>query len=238
MGTPYPRGYVEDVLACEIENGFGSKSKGIAETLRYTVGSIVAAAKHVLTVRVEDGFNVAVSPTSGFHHAGYDFSGGFCTFNGLMAAAIHIHALGLAKRVLILDMDQHYGNGTDDIIKRKGITYIDHITACRSYDTASEAMSACDLFGSTQMISGAYDLVIYQAGADIHVDDPLGGLLTIKQMFIRDQRVFLGCKTHRVPLVWNLAGGYKRDAKGTIEPVLALHRQTMLACVAELLQKP
>jgi len=32
--------------------------------------------------------------------------------------------------------------------------------------------------------------------------------------------------------VWNLAGGYKRDAAGRIEPVLALHRQTMLECLA------
>ena len=33
-----------------------------------------------------------------------------------------------------------------------------------------------------------------------------------------------------IPVVWNLAGGYQRDEQGTIEPVLALHRQTMDIC--------
>lgn len=229
--------YVDGVLRCEIENGFGRKSPELAESLRYTVGSIVAAAKHVLTAPCKDGLRVAVSPTSGFHHAGYDFGGGFCTFNGLMAAAVRVHALGLAKRILILDMDQHYGNGTADIIGRLRIDYVDHITASDSYDTAEGAMRASDLYRSNKLtMDKKYDLVIYQAGADIHINDPLGGLLTTKQMRERDRNVFLGCSVHGVPIVWNLAGGYKRDAQGTIEPVLALHRNTMLACIWESLK--
>jgi len=128
--------YVDGVLDCQIANGFGSRSKAIADSLLYTVGSMVAAAQHVCT---EDEL-FAVSPTSGFHHACYGGGGGFCTFNGLLAAAVHVHNAGIADRILILDFDAHYGNGTENIIDRLGIDYITHITAGTSYKTAVEAL--------------------------------------------------------------------------------------------------
>lgn len=228
--------YVKDVMSGKIANGFGTTSRAIAKSLRYTLGSVVAAATHVLTAPHGQGLQVAVSPTSGFHHAGYDFGGGFCTFNGLLAAAVHVHALGLANRILILDMDQHYGNGTDNIIKKLGIDYVDHITASRSYRTAAQALACADLGANVGVRTGRYDLVIFQAGADIHVDDPLGGLLTTEQMIERDRAVFQGCAKYGIPLVWNLAGGYKRDAEGAIAPVLALHRNTMIECIKSKMQ--
>jgi acetoin utilization deacetylase AcuC-like enzyme len=69
------------------------------------------------------------------------------------------------------------------------------------------------------------DLVIYQAGADPHVHDPLGAVLTGAQMAKRDHAVFASFKGR--PLVWNLAGSYQRDVNGGIEPVLKLHRTTV-----------
>ena len=72
------------------------------------------------------------------------------------------------------------------------------------------------------------DVVLYQAGADPHIDDPLGGILTTEQMSARDRSVFE--KLGHLPMVWNLAGGYQEVAGETeaerIEPVLALHRET------------
>jgi len=221
--------YVDGVLSCQRSNGFGTKSPAIAASLRYTTGSMIAAAIHVLSNEVA-GLNVAVSPTSGFHHAAYSDGGGFCTFNGLLATAIHLHSLGLAKKILIVDMDQHYGDGTDDIILKLGIDYVDHITANKSYRTAVQALKCCELSSVQQQ---QYDLVLYQAGADIHVSDPLGGLLTTEQMRQRDRSVFRACARLGLPVVWNLAGGYQRDAKGGIEPVLALHRNTMTECIGE-----
>lgn len=231
--------YVNAVLACKIENGFGNRSAAVAATLPYTVGSIVAACKHVFTSTENGDMSVAVSPTSGFHHAGHGFGGGFCTFNGLMVAAIRVHGLGLleGKRILILDLDAHYGNGTQDIIDKLGIDYVDHITAVKSYNNASEAMRCANLYRhSKAWARGDYGLVIYQAGADIHIDDPLGGLLSTEAMGKRDADVFFACKARQLPLVWNLAGGYQRDRQGTLEPVLSLHRQTMLECVKRLLK--
>jgi acetoin utilization deacetylase AcuC-like enzyme len=174
-----------------------------------------------------------VSPTSGFHHAEYDCGNGFCTFNGLMVAAIKAHTLGLAKRILILDMDQHYGNGTDDIINKLAIGYVDHITAGKPYETATQALQCADLSANKGIRDKRYDLVLYQAGADIHIDDPLGGLLTTEQMIMRDELVFRGCAKYGIPVVWNLAGGYQRDADDGISQVLALHRNTMHQCIGQ-----
>ena len=56
-------------------------------------------------------------------------------------------------------------------------------------------------------------------------EDPLGGCLSTEQMRQRDRQVFESFKGK--PLVWNLAGGYQKDASGGIEPVLALHRNTV-----------
>jgi acetoin utilization deacetylase AcuC-like enzyme len=72
------------------------------------------------------------------------------------------------------------------------------------------------------------DLLIYQAGADVHVDDPLGGILTTEQMRQRDRLVFSIARAKNIPLAWNLAGGYQTP----VSKVVALHEQTMDACLA------
>ena len=222
--------HVDGVLDGTKENGFGNTNPDIAKSLPYTCGSMLAAAKYVVEESNGNrrvGPNFACSPTSGFHHAGYDYGEGFCTLNGLMVTAIEMQRLGLAKKILILDYDQHYGDGTDDIIKHLGIKNIKHITANKSYKTAEKGLR---LIHDLMLLEPhAYDLVLYQAGADIHVDDPLGGRMTTQEMYYRDARVFEACTMRGLPLVWNLAGGYQRDASGSIEPVLSLHRQTMEA---------
>jgi acetoin utilization deacetylase AcuC-like enzyme len=225
----HSKAYVDGVLDGKIENGFGNTNKGIAGSLQYSVGSLVAAAEFVLI----EGRRHAISPTSGFHHAGYNWGGGFCTFNALLVAALYAHEQGLAKRILILDFDQHYGNGTDDIIRHLGIDFITHITAVKSYETAKAAMAAFNLLENGILDKTRFDLVLYQAGADIHVDDPLGGLLTTAQMAQRDRNILLGCAARQIPVVVTLAGGYQRDLNGSIEPVLALHRETIRQCIQQ-----
>lgn len=61
---------------------------------------------------------VACSPSSGLHHAGYDWNHGFCTFNGLMVAAIELIEDHNVGRVGVLDFDFHQGDGTQGIIDR------------------------------------------------------------------------------------------------------------------------
>lgn len=66
------------------------------------------------------------------------------------------------------------------------------------------------------------DLVLYQAGADSHIDDSYGGRFTTEQFRRRDQIVFQKLSEMEIPVVWNLAGGYQEP----IEKVLRLHTIT------------
>ena len=68
---------------------------------------------------------------------------------------------------------------------------------------------------------------MYQAGADPHVNDPLGGDLTTEQMLERDRIVFKFAKNNNIPIVWNLAGGYQKD----FSKVLEIHENTLKACI-------
>ena len=126
--------FVDAVLSCRSANGFGNRSKEVAASLPYTSGAMLAAAREAL----RNG-RVAAAPCSGFHHAGYSNANGFCTFNGLMVTAMALHASGEVKRVGILDFDQHYGDGTDDIIDHLRIDWVEHFTAGRHFHLSAEA---------------------------------------------------------------------------------------------------
>lgn len=220
--------HVDFIMDCDKPNGFGNRDEAVAQSLLYTTGAMHDAAKHALVA------GVACAPVSGFHHAGWDFAGGFCTFNGLMIAALNLRDAGLVKSVGILDLDMHFGNGTENIIFTLGSrSWIEHYS--NSFHP-SEAEVFLRNLGPliTKMTErdGGLDLLMYQAGADSHVDDPLGGYLTSDQMRRRDRIVFETCRRLGVPVVWNLAGGYQRDEQDSIAPVLALHRATMEECVA------
>ena len=77
------------------------------------------------------------------------------------------------------------------------------------------------------MTTGPNDNVLYQAGADVHVDDPLGGVLTTEQMIERDQIVFEAARASEIPIAWNLAGGYQTP----LSKVVDLHVNTLRECV-------
>jgi acetoin utilization deacetylase AcuC-like enzyme len=218
--------YALGVLSGEINNGFGTNDPKVAQSCLYTVGGVVAAAEHAL----EKDILTACAPYSGFHHAEYDIGSGFCTFNGLVAAAYHVLSKNLANSELILDCDYHYGNGTDDILNRATNPYqgkIRHWTAGYVYHVP---MQADDFFIDLPKVldkNKNVDLILYQAGADPHVDDPLGGFLTDAQLARRDRLVFEKCKEYGVPCVWTLAGGYQDP----LEKVLKIHRATMAIAI-------
>lgn len=217
---------VDSILALEMKNGFGNCDPEVAASLPYTSGSMLAAAYYALEHRE----NVC-SPTSGFHHAGFDSAEGFCTFNGLMVTALALLESGEVKSIGIIDCDAHYGNGTDDILHYLRVTDVRHHTMGKHFHHASDVghqgKHFLDWLDRAIEDCKDVDLLLYQAGADPHIRDPLGGLLHEVTMAKRDHAVFAAFKGR--PLVWNLAGGYQRDANGGIEPVLKLHRNTVQA---------
>lgn len=219
--------YVQGVLGGQVKNGFGNRDLSVADALPFTSGAMLAAAREALSNGV-----VACAPVSGFHHAHWDHGGGFCTFNGLVVAAQVLRMEGAVQRVAILDLDQHWGDGTDAICRQLSLDWIEHHSAGRYRYESHQARAYLDKLPS--LVSGFMncDLLIYQAGADAHIDDPLGGWMTDAQLAERDRIVFEVAGDLGLPVAWNLAGGYQRDAEGGIEPVLTIHRRTMQACAA------
>jgi len=206
--------HVRAILDCRESNGFGNMSQAIAKTLRLTSGAMLSAAREAIV-----GRTIACAPVSGFHHAGYATSNGYCTFNGLIVTAMALKRDIPEIQIGIVDLDMHYGDGTDQLIQHHGLKWIEHFTAGKAYRRPSQVAG---LFRRLRDILNGMvscDLILYQAGADPHIDDPLGGFMTTEQMRERDQMVFSMLRGR--PIAWNLAGGYQ-----SMDQLLTIHSNT------------
>ncbi|HAS43982.1 MAG TPA: histone deacetylase [Microscillaceae bacterium] len=216
--------YVRGILRGNIKNGFDNKSKDVAKSLLWTTGSFASAAAHAYQ-HCESTF----SPTSGFHHACYDQAAGFCTFSGLTIAAILLKKRFGAKKIGILDLDSHSGDGTDQTLYKTG-----HEELVEHYSLGYEEVN---IYNNEQWLTDLPDLIrqrfsdcevlFYQAGVDCHIDDPQvdSGHFTTEQMAERERMVYTTCRALELPVVTNLAGGYQKP----IEKVVQLHNLTAIA---------
>lgn len=212
--------FISAVLANREPDGYGKRTGENLKQVLNANNCFMTAARYATNT----GAACVMAPVSGFHHAGPAYNGGFCTFNGLAAAAVTASKKGL--KVTILDFDDHFGNGTDDCLKGKRIpsSKISHYTFGRDVDLSGGKRFVQDLYDCLRQHVDLFkpDLVLYQAGADSHTNDRLGsGLLTTAMMATRDRAVFSSCLENKVPVVWNLAGGYQ-----DIDRVVELHMQT------------
>lgn len=214
-------GYVLGVLAGVVATGFGVPSTEVARQSTWTAGAMLAATENVLGAKAhkkvvpEAPYHelVACVPASGFHHAHYERGSGYCTFNALVLSILRAREFG-AQRVLILDGDAHYGDGTDTLLTRLQLPSdeVVHVTGVgrRWLPAFTEVLN-----------SGPWDLILYQAGADAHEDDPYGaGYLSDKEWMERDALVFESARHSDSPVVWCFAGGYNG------EKTLSLHART------------
>jgi len=219
--------WVNRVLAGEADNGFANRSLAVAESLPYTSGAMLSGARAAL----KNG-KLAVAPCSGFHHAEYAHPMGYCTFNGLMVTALALRADGV-KKIGILDLDMHYGNGTDHILQKVGNDgWCKHFTAGLTIEYPPQVNEFFNEWlpkALNELVK--CDIVLYQAGADPHIMDPYGGWMETDEMRRRDAIVFETLAAHKVPVVWNLAGGYQLAPGGAIPKVLEIHDNTMRECV-------
>jgi acetoin utilization deacetylase AcuC-like enzyme len=215
--------FVDDVLQLRRPNGFGSFSESVARSVLYNCGACYDA------VRVALSEGISASLTSGFHHAGPRSGRGFCTFNGLMVTAAQLLHEGHAARLAIIDCDYHYGDGTQAIIDQQGLA--DRVLHCsfgRNFRRPEQADAYLEAVTALrqQLRAFAPDAILYQAGADTHVNDPFGGLLTTEQMRLRDHTLFAIARELSIPVAWNLAGGYQVESDGSIPRVVELHLNT------------
>lgn len=221
--------FVRGVMSLKLMNGHGNRLKSVTDSCLWTVGSMVAASRSALT----DG--ITCSPSSGHHHSEYRESMMFCTYNGLIVAAQKMFAENLVDKVGILDLDYHWGNGTQDCIdKLKLHDRIKHWSFGGEYPVHNfnQGEFLNEIYAVLcGMKSDGCGLIIYQAGGDMHIDDPLGGVSTTEELRQRDQLVFEICSELGMAVAYCHAGGYMRDEDGGISGVLEIHRNTAVEAI-------
>jgi len=96
-------------------------STSILEGLMYMIGGAIEAGTSIYDGRADRAMNLG----GGFHHAGRNYGGGFCIFNDIAILSEHLRQEYNLRRILILDFDVHFGDGTSDIFySDPGVLYI------------------------------------------------------------------------------------------------------------------
>lgn len=188
----------------------------------------MALAGTVLTAELAFQYGIACNTAGGTHHAFADFGSGFCIFNDLAVAARVVQRRGLARRILIIDLDVHQGDGTAAIFwgDESVFTFSMHCAANFPFHKqrsdldvslpvgmedddylATLAHHLPDLLSRVQP-----NLVFYDGGVDPHHEDALGKLsLTDSGLYRRDLLVFGECRRRGIPVASVIGGGYQRD---------------------------
>ena len=220
--------YVHAVLTSSLDPksarrvGF-EMTPAIAARTRASVGGTLLAARRAL----ESGRAINLAGVS--HHADYQGGAGFCVFNDVAVAALCLLDEGAVKRIAVIDLDVHHGDGTALIFADDPRVFTASLH-CEDNWPRTKPPSDLDLglpkgTGDLAYLEAARrlidetlhqsepDLVFYNAGVDPHADDRLGLLtLTDQGLRVRDTLVAEACAKRNVPLVGVLGGGYSKDA--------------------------
>jgi acetoin utilization deacetylase AcuC-like enzyme len=200
------------------------------------IGGTLSAARAAL----RDG--AAVNLGGGTHHAFADRGAGYCVFNDLVIALRHLRAVGLARRVLIIDLDVHQGDGSAALCRDDPDAFTFSVHGEKNFPGKKETSSrdiplpagADDDFYLDQLSQAlsllpdrfAPDLILYQAGVDVLAEDRFGTLaLTMAGIAERDRLVCEFARAGGWPLCVTLGGGYSPD----IEQIVEAHCATVRA---------
>jgi acetoin utilization deacetylase AcuC-like enzyme len=159
-------------------------------------------------------------------------------YNDLAVAALAaLEAHGL-RRVAIVDLDVHQGNGTAAILGGRDDCFLFSVHGARNYpfrkvpgtldialedgaDDATYLGAVRD--GLARVFAARPDVVLYQAGVDPLQGDRLGRLgVSMDGLAARDAMVYTACRRHGAPVVVTMGGGYAVPVARTV----AAHAQT------------
>ncbi len=235
--TPdYVQAYCEGTLDAKAQRRIGLPwSPALVNRTCVAVGGTILTAKLALT------HGLACNTAGGTHHAFPSYGSGFCIFNDLAIASRVLQKLGLVRKILIVDLDVHQGDGTAFIFQSDDsvFTFSMH---CEVNFPGTKQKSDLDVPLPVGMEDDAYlqtlavylpdllsevkpDLVLYDAGVDPHVGDRLGKLaLTDAGIFRREMQVLSTCVGGGYPVACAIGGGYADDLKSLVWRHSLLHR--------------
>ena len=202
--------------------------------------SFIATGGTVLASKLALDYRVACNTAGGSHHANFEGGAGYCVFNDVAVAAKFLLDKGWVKRILILDLDVHQGNGNADIFKndRSVFTFSMH---SKSNYPAKKSISDLDVelddfmedaeyintlkLHLNKLNQESFDFIFYIAGVDIHSNDRLGRLkVSDEGIKERDEIVTENFFSKKIPICGVLGGGYNKDFNKLVELHSFLHQ--------------
>lgn len=211
----------------EKKTGF-PQSEAMVEREVDICGATLSLAEHALVNGC--GFNIA----GGTHHAFSDHGEGYCLLNDNAVAANVLLKRKQVKKVLIVDLDVHQGNGTAEIFSGNKNVFTFSMHGERNYPS-QKMNSDLDIplkcgAGDAEYLpllkehldriinTEKPDIIFYQAGVDVLEGDRFGRLaLSINGCMERDLTVFSKCHSLSIPLVVTMGGGYSRKISTIID---------------------
>lgn len=232
--------YVAAVLSARLD-ARRERRIGFAVTPRVAERSLRAAGGTLLAAQLALEHGYAANGAGGSHHAGPDGGAGYCVLNDLAITALRLLDERRVRRLAIVDLDVHQGDGTARILTGRPEAFTLSVHAERNFPvrkansdldiglpdgTGDEAYLAALEPALAEMIERARpELILYQAGVDPHRDDRLGRLaLSDAGLLARDRMVMHCARAHGVPVASVLGGGY-----GEVDAVARRHARTVLA---------
>lgn len=226
----------QEVLRLEIPY-----SRQMVDAFWLAAGGTTLAARRALRDGI--GYNTG----GGFHHAFPGHGEGFCAINDIAVAIRRLQKDGAIRKALVMDCDNHHGNGTAAIFSGDPTVFTISIHQFGNYP-AEKPNSSLDIHladgtGDSEYLRklrDAYetavagfrpDLILYVAGADPYCEDQLGGLnLTMEGLKARDRLVLETALRYKAPVAVTLSGGYAYSIADTV----AIHSNTAVACLEAL----
>jgi acetoin utilization deacetylase AcuC-like enzyme len=177
---------------------------------------------------------VAMNVAGGTHHAFADRGEGFCLLNDFAIATNYLLRKGLAKNILIIDLDVHQGNGTAKLFEGNNAVFTVSMHGRHNYPFHKEKSNwdieledGTDTETYLQILRNALpdliertqpDFAFYLSGVDILETDKFGKLkVTLAGCQQRDAFVFEQLKRRNIPCTVAMGGGYSPDVKTIVE---------------------
>ena len=177
---------------------------------------------------------VSMNIAGGTHHAFYDRGEAFCMLNDQAIAANYLINRGLSKRILIIDLDVHQGNGTASLFRSNNYVFTLSFHGKKNYPFRKEKSDLDIEFNDNTKdkeylkvlketipkVIGEFnpDFIFYLSGVDVLENDKLGRLsLTINGCKERDRFILDMCKKNSIPVQVSMGGGYSVVLKNIIE---------------------
>lgn len=216
----------------ERASGFKQSKLLVDREVQITNGTIEGA---VSALKNKVAFNIA----GGTHHAFSNKPEGFCFLNDQAIASMHLLDNKLSKKILIIDLDVHQGNGTAEILANESRVFTFSMHGAKNYPlekpksdldiplpdgtTDDEYLTILSKTLPELFKSVAPDFLFFQAGVDVLNSDKLGRLsLTVNGCKKRDEIVFQFAKQHNLPIMVTMGGGYSPN----IATILNAHCNT------------